>query len=59
MTAIHNDEMIIVPMARLGHSTQSNEGKRKFKIHFGENNREGYGFSPVIIFKERKNASSE
>ncbi|MFK7947237.1 MAG: hypothetical protein AB8G11_06600 [Saprospiraceae bacterium] len=53
MTAIHNNNMIIVPMARLGHITQSIEGVMQFKIHFGENNKEGYGFSPVVIFKEK------
>lgn len=51
MTAFHNDEMNIVPMARLGHVTQSPEGIHKYKIHFGDNNKEGYGFSPVIIFR--------
>ena len=54
MTAIHNDKMIIVPMARLGHITKSSKGVKKFKIHFGENNKKGYGFSPVAIFKEKK-----
>jgi len=43
--------MITVPMARVGHITQSAEGVTKFKIHFGDNNKEGYGFSPVVIFK--------
>lgn len=50
MTATHNHKTIIVPMARIGHITQSSEGITKFKIHFGDNNQEGYGFSPVVIF---------
>lgn len=50
MTAIHNHKMNIVPMARIGHATQSATGATQFKIHFGENNKEGYGFSPVVIF---------
>ena len=49
MTAIHNKEMIIVPMARLGHITRNSKGNTLFKIHFGDNNKEGYGFSPVVI----------
>jgi len=53
MTAIHNEEIITVPMARLGHLTRSDEGITKFKIHFADNNKEGYGFSPVVIFKEK------
>mgnify|MGYP001794703023 FL=1 len=52
MTATLNDQTIIVPMARLGHITQNNQGASIFKIHFGDNNKEGYGFSPVIIFDE-------
>ncbi len=51
MTAIHEGKMIIVPMARLGHVSQSPTGVSKFKIHFGDNNKEGYGFSPVMILK--------
>lgn len=49
MTAIHNKEMIIVPMARIGHLVRKQDGNTTFKIHFGDNNKEGYGFSPVII----------
>ncbi len=54
MTAIHDNKMIIVPMARIGHLTQSPTGTTKFKIHFGDNNKEGYGFSPVVIFDKIK-----
>jgi hypothetical protein len=50
MTATKDDQNIIVPMARLGHITQSNEGITEFRVHFGDNNKEGYGFSPVVIF---------
>lgn len=53
MTATHNDKTIVVPMARIGRITQNTEGVTKFKIHFGDNNEEGYGFSPVIIFDKK------
>ncbi len=53
MTAIHNRKMMIVPMARIGHVTQEPNGTHNFKIHFGDNNKEGYGFSPVIIFDRK------
>jgi len=51
MTAHHQGKSIIVPMARLGHVTEDKDGLKKYKIHFGDNNKEGYGFSPVVIFK--------
>jgi len=54
MTAIHNKEMIIVPMARLGHVVKNEQGNTVFKIHFGDNNKDGYGFSPVIILDDKK-----
>ena len=54
MTAIHNKEMIIVPMARLGHIVKTPTGNTQFKIHFGNNNKTGYGFSPVIILDNEK-----
>jgi len=54
MTAIHNKEMIIVPMARLGHVVKNEQGNTVFKIHFGDNNKAGYGFSPVIILDDKK-----
>lgn len=50
MTATHNDKTIVVPMARIGHVSQDEMGVTKYKIHFGDNNEEGYGFSPVVIF---------
>ena len=49
MTAFHNGKTIIVPMARVGQVTKDEAGNTQFKIHFGDNNKEGYGFSPVII----------
>ena len=49
MTAIHDKKMNIVPMARLGHVVKNKNGNTQFKIHFGDNNKEGYGFSPVVI----------
>ncbi|HAS41524.1 MAG TPA: hypothetical protein DCS93_13670 [Microscillaceae bacterium] len=52
MTATLHQQTIIVPMARIGHVTQKDNGEKTFKIHFGDNNKEGYGFSPVIIFDE-------
>ncbi len=49
MTATHQNKTIITPMARIGHLVQDPSGVTKFKIHFGDNNKEGYGFSPVVI----------
>ncbi len=52
MTAQHHNKSIIVPMARIGHVVEDSNGIKKFKIHFGDNNKEGYGFSPVLIFDD-------
>ncbi len=49
MTAVHQDKIIIVPMARVGHIEKTKDGTINYKIHFSDNNKEGYGFSPVII----------
>jgi hypothetical protein len=49
MTAFYNGKTIIIPMARVGQVMQDESGNTQFKIHFGDNNKEGYGFSPVII----------
>ena len=57
MTAIHNEEMIIVPMARLGHVLRNKQGNIVYKIHFGDNNKEGYGFSPVVMIDRKKERS--
>ncbi len=50
MTAIHNDNMVVVPMARIGHVSESSDGNKNFHIHFADNNKIGYGFAPVCIF---------
>ncbi|MDU9050872.1 MAG: hypothetical protein Q3M30_18635 [Candidatus Electrothrix sp. Rat3] len=52
MTARHNEQTITVPMARIGHVQQDQAGRKSYKIHFGDNNMAGYGFSPVLIFNE-------
>ncbi|OJJ16832.1 hypothetical protein BKI52_33550 [marine bacterium AO1-C] len=52
MTATLLQKTIIVPMARIGHVSQSAAGTNLFKIHFGDNNKEGYGFSPVVILND-------
>ncbi|WBX73225.1 hypothetical protein PG913_10195 [Tenacibaculum pacificus] len=54
MTAIQNKKTIIVPMARIGQAVKNEKGDTIFKIHFSDNNKEGYGFSPVIIFDDKK-----
>lgn len=50
MTAHYFDKQVIVPMARVGHCTVDKNGKMLYKIHFGDNNRMGYGFAPVLVF---------
>lgn len=52
MTARHNEQTITVPMARIGHVHRDQAGRKAYKIHFGDNNMAGYGFSPVLIFNE-------
>ncbi|MCI5120979.1 MAG: hypothetical protein D3908_07300, partial [Candidatus Electrothrix sp. AUS4] len=52
MTARHNEQVITVPMARIGHVEPEQAGRKAYKIHFGDNNMAGYGFSPVLIFNE-------
>ncbi|SED07020.1 hypothetical protein SAMN04489761_4174 [Tenacibaculum sp. MAR_2009_124] len=49
MTAIHKGQLVIVPMARVGRIEKTKEGSINYKIHFSDNNKKGYGFSPVII----------
>ncbi|MFC5047229.1 hypothetical protein ACFSTE_08100 [Aquimarina hainanensis] len=51
MTAHHQDQCIIVPMARIGHVVRTTDGSVFYKIHFADNNQKGYGFSPVLIFE--------
>ncbi|MCI5131241.1 MAG: hypothetical protein D3904_06890 [Candidatus Electrothrix sp. EH2] len=52
MTARYNEQTITVPMARIGHADQHQDGRKAYRIHFGDNNMVGYGFSPVLIFNE-------
>ncbi|WPD23959.1 MAG: hypothetical protein SD837_05210 [Candidatus Electrothrix scaldis] len=52
MTARHNEQVITVPMARIGHVERDQDGRKAYKIHFGDNNMAGYGFSPVLIFND-------
>ncbi|MGK7942260.1 MAG: hypothetical protein AB4062_19295 [Crocosphaera sp.] len=50
MTAYTKETTNIIPMARIGHCVQQKDGLIVYKIHFGDNNRLGYGFAPVLIF---------
>ena len=50
MTAHTTETTNIVPMARIGHCVQQENGSMDYRIHFGDNNRLGYGFAPVLIF---------
>ena len=50
MTAHTTEATNIVPMARIGHCIRQENGSMDYKIHFGDNNRLGYGFAPVLIF---------
>lgn len=43
-------ELIAVPMARIGHMHKTATGQAEARIHFGDNNRPGYGFAPAIIY---------
>ena len=52
MTAHTTEATNIVPMARIGHCVQQENGSMGYKIHFSDNNRLGYGFAPVLIFSE-------
>ncbi|MCI5158271.1 MAG: hypothetical protein D3906_07470, partial [Candidatus Electrothrix sp. AUS1_2] len=52
MTARHNERVITVPMARIGHVERNQDGRKAYKIHFGDNNMPGYGFAPVLVFNE-------
>ena len=52
MTAHSFDKTIIVPMARIGHCVKQTDGSAVYKIHFGDNNKVGYGFAPVLIFED-------
>ncbi len=50
MTAHTENAINIVPMARIGHCAQDANNSTIYKIHFGDNNKEGYGFAPALIF---------
>ncbi len=50
MTAQHANGINIVPMARIGRVVRKKDGSIDYKIHFGDNNQIGYGFSPVLVF---------
>ncbi|WP_339134647.1 MAG: hypothetical protein WGN25_15925 [Candidatus Electrothrix sp. GW3-4] len=52
MTARYKEQVITVPMARIGHVHRDQKGRKLYKIHFGDNNMTGYGFSPVLIFED-------
>ena len=46
------DKLLVVPMARIGHAQENENGQVVYRIHFGDNNMYGYGLCPVIIFDE-------
>ncbi|NET35389.1 MAG: hypothetical protein F6K19_25755 [Cyanothece sp. SIO1E1] len=50
MTVQSIDKLLVVPMARIGHVQMANDGRSIHRIHFGDNNRPGYGFCPTLIF---------
>ncbi len=52
MTAHTKESTNIIPMARIGHCIKQEDGSMVYKIHFGDNNRLGYGLAPVLIFSE-------
>ena len=55
MTAQTENALNIVPMARIGHCIEQEDGSMVYKIHFGDNNKLGYGFAPVLIFPAKNN----
>jgi len=57
MTAHSENSINIVPLARIGHYTTDVQGNKIYKIHFGDNNRLGYGLAPVLIFEDGCNFS--
>jgi hypothetical protein len=44
------DKLLVVPMARIGHIRKDKNAQTTYHIHFGENNKVGYGFCPVVVF---------
>lgn len=53
MTASYEGQINIVPMARIGRVERLEDGRINYKIHFGDNNQEGYGFAPVVIVNDK------
>ncbi len=51
MTAHTANTLNIIPMARIGHVLKNANNSLSYKIHFGDNNKPGYGFAPVLIFE--------
>ncbi len=52
MTVQSEDALLVVPMARIGHVRTTEDGRSVHHIHFGENNRPGYGFCPTLILED-------
>ncbi len=49
MSVQSEERLIVVPMARIGHMKTHPGGRETCHIHFGENNKPGLGFCPVLI----------
>lgn len=49
MTVQSAEDLLVVPMARIGHVETVEDGRSLHRIHFGENNMPGYGFCPTLI----------
>lgn len=49
MTVQSTEALLVVPMARIGHVQTAEDGRSVHRIHFGDNNRPGYGFCPTLI----------
>lgn len=49
MTAHTRNKINIVPMVRIGHCIKKDDNTKIYKIHFGDNNRLGYGFDLLVI----------
>ena len=50
MTAHSNDQINIIPIARIGHYIENKNNTRTYKIHLSDNNVLGYGLAPTLIF---------
>ncbi len=51
MTVQSDKDILVTPMARIGHVQRTRKGETIYKIHFGDNNMPGYGFCPVLVFE--------